>query len=213
MKINNKKQIDEQNNKINIISIKNYKKKYQGFVLNIPSFDFERGKIYLVVGHNGCGKSTLIKSILGLVKYEGIITINTKKIAYMPERLMKLYNIKVIDYIKMILSLDKKRIDNCFIQLLLDKYNLDKNKKLSELSKGMLQKVNIIVTFLLDKDLILLDEPINGLDNNTKKDFFELINNENKRGKSIIIISHYNDFSDFRYYKLVKIEEGSLCSL
>ena len=74
----------------------------------------------------------------------------------------------------------------------------------------MFQKVNIILTLILDRELIILDEPLNGLDNETQKKFINKINRERSRGKSIIISTHYPYTYNNVYDKIIRIENKTI---
>ena len=194
-----------------IVYISNYSKKYgKDLILKIEEFSFYRGYSYLLVGGNGCGKSTLIKSILGFLKYNGVINVNTYSIAYLPERIQKADFLTINEYFSMILCLDKKSDHIECLKGYLEEFGLNGNTKITSLSKGMFQKVNIILTLILDRELIIMDEPLNGLDNETQKKFINKINRERSKGKSIIISTHYPYTYKSIFDKIIRIENKTI---
>lgn len=159
------------------LSIKNLKKSFNDKeVLKGISFDCEAGKAIGLLGRNGSGKTTTIRIILDIIsKDSGEIFLDDKelnvsnvKIGYLPEERglypkIKLYN-QLIYFAKLkglSKSEAKTSIDYWINKLELNEY---KNKKLSELSKGNQQKVQLIVCLLNDPDIVILDEPFSGLD-------------------------------------------------
>lgn len=194
-----------------IVYIANFSKKYgKDTILNIEEYSFYRGYSYLLVGGNGCGKSTLIKSILGFLRYDGIINVNTFSIAYLPERIQKTDFLSINEYFDLILSLNKNKSKIEYLEGYLKEFGLNGKMKITSLSKGMFQKVNIILTLILDRELIILDEPLNGLDNETQKKFINKINRERSRGKSIIISTHYPYTYNNVYDKIIRIENKTI---
>ena len=150
------------------------------------SFSLEPGSITVLLGPNGAGKSTLIKSAIGFLCYDGMITVGglpnktpaaKRLLGYVPE-IPSLYpNLTVEEHAEFIaraykLSNYKEHIDSLF-----DRFELyDKRKKFGdELSKGMQQKLNLCLGFLPSPQVILLDEPMIGLDPHAIKELRELI--------------------------------------
>lgn len=158
-----------------MIEIKNLTKKFGKLVvLDGLDLDIKSGGIFAVLGPNGSGKTTLIKSILGMViPNSGEITIDNtsvlkqweyrNEINYLPQIANFPANLTVVELIEMVKNLrPKKSNENELITL----FGLTPflNQKLGNLSGGTKQKVNIVLTFMFDSSLIILDEPTNGLD-------------------------------------------------
>ena len=148
----------------------------------------------MIIGENGAGKSTLLKIILGLIFSDsGQVIKNDLMIGYVPERIDPPPFVSVRKFLEIINDIkngDKKDID-----YYLEYWELnDSNKKLSELSKGMLQKVIITQAFLGSPECLIFDEALNGLDKTMQKKLLNLIRKEKKKGKIIIITSHYQDY-------------------
>ena len=158
-----------------MIEIKNLYKRFDKLtVLDGLNLEIKQGGIFAILGPNGSGKTTLIKCILGMViPNNGSINIKNKNVLnkwnyrnnlnYLPQIANFPSNLTVSELIKMVKNLRPKAAEeNNLIELFGLKDSL--NKKLRNLSGGTKQKVNIILTFMFDSDLIILDEPTTGLD-------------------------------------------------
>lgn len=151
-------------------------KKFGKFeVLKGISFNVEPGKITAIVGPNGSGKTTIIKSILGLVKPDdGDILINEKSvlgdflyrrdIGYMPQTTSFPENLTVKEVIRMICDLRNVKMN--LNDYLINKLNLsaELGKQIKNLSGGNKQKVSALIALMFDPSIIILDEPTAGLD-------------------------------------------------
>ena len=172
------------------IDIINLRKSYGKIdILKGISYNFKDHKKYLIKGENGIGKSTLFKAILHQISYLGEINIEGR-ISYSPEGFnfppyMSLYRtIKIFST----LSEDILDFENKLVNLLkLFKLEEHKNAYLGSLSKGEKQKVNLIQSYLTPSEILLLDEPLSGLDSESKEKFLNLIK---KDDRLVIIISH-----------------------
>ncbi len=205
-----------------MIEIKNLHKKFgKNQVLKGIDLTIDTGGIFAVLGPNGSGKTTLIKTILGMViPNKGDIKLNQQVIKkgwkyrsdidYLPQIANFPANLTVKELIKMIKDLrasntqeDKRLIDLFKLQPFL-------NKKLSNLSGGTKQKVNIVLTFMFDSPLVILDEPTTGLDPISLIRLKELINTEKKKGKTILITSHIMSFVEEIADEIVFLLEGKI---
>ncbi|PKR81126.1 copper ABC transporter ATP-binding protein [Brumimicrobium salinarum] len=204
-----------------MIKIDNLHKKYgknkilTGVDLEIP----EKG-IFAILGPNGSGKTTMIKSILGMVVPEkGDIFIDGQKthsnglyrknIDYLPQIANFPGNLGVKELIKMIKDLrDTKADENALIQ----RFGLTPflDKKLSNLSGGTKQKVNLVLTFMFDSQIIILDEPTTGLDPVALLNLKELIAEEKAKGKTILVTSHIMSFVEGIADEIVFLLEGKI---
>lgn len=184
-----------------MISIEKIYKKFDKIeVLKGLNLEIKQSGIFAILGPNGSGKTTLIKSILGMVvPNNGSIFFQNKniigkssyrtQISYLPQIANFPTNLTVKELIK--LAQDLKPIDsmpNRLIELFGLKSFL--NKKLGELSGGTKQKVNIVLTFMFDSPLIILDEPTTGLDPIALIHLKTLIKKEKAKGKTILITTH-----------------------
>lgn len=189
-------------------------------VLSGLNLTIENGGIVAILGPNGSGKTTLIKSILGMVvPNKGSIEINQKSIKndwnyrldinYLPQIANFPGNLKVMELIKMIKDLRNKACDETE---LIKTFGLEPflDKKLSNLSGGTKQKVNILICFMSDSPLIVLDEPTTGLDPAALIKLKELILREKKSGKTILITTHIMQFVEEISDSVVYLLEGKI---
>lgn len=204
-----------------MVIIENLHKRFnKNIVLSGVDLTINEGGILAVLGPNGSGKTTLIKSILGMViPNKGTISVlgeNIKnnsayrnKIDYLPQIANFPSNLKVKELIKMIKDLrGNTEQDKHLISL----FNLEPflDKKLGNLSGGTKQKVNIVLTFMFDSPLIILDEPTTGLDPISLIRLKELIQTEKDKGKTIIITSHIMSFVEEVSDEIVFLLEGEI---
>ncbi len=185
-----------------MIEVKGLEKRFGKLeVLKNISFNVEPGKITAIVGPNGSGKTTIIKSVLGLVKpNNGDILINSnsvlgeylyrKDIGYMPQSASFPENLTVREVIKMICDLRNLNIEPN--PKLIDALNLspEMNKQIKNLSGGNKQKVSAVISLMFNPSIIILDEPTAGLDPVVSNNLKEIIIDERKNNKSIILTSH-----------------------
>ncbi|MBM78319.1 MAG: ABC transporter ATP-binding protein [Crocinitomicaceae bacterium] len=188
----------------NIIELNGVNKSYQNFkALNNLNLKIPKGKIFGLLGPNGAGKTTLIRILNQiLIPDSGEVLFNGEKlnqkniinIGYLPEerglyRKMKIGNQAM--YLAQLKGLSKKeakdRLDYWF-----DKFEISNwwNKKIEDLSKGMAQKIQFIVTILHDPDLLILDEPFSGLDPVNSKLIKKEIQELKKKKTTIILSTH-----------------------
>ncbi|WP_303318734.1 ABC transporter ATP-binding protein [Flavivirga abyssicola] len=204
-----------------MVNIENLHKKFnKNIVLSGVDLTISEGGIFAILGPNGSGKTTLIKSILGMViPNKGTINVlgeNIKnnsnyrhKIDYLPQIANFPNNLKVKELIKMIKDLrgdtneDERLIKLFTLQPFLD-------KKLGNLSGGTKQKVNLVLTFMFDSPLIILDEPTTGLDPISLIRLKGLIQAEKAKGKTILITSHIMSFVEEVSDEIVFLLEGQI---
>ncbi|WP_179344409.1 ABC transporter ATP-binding protein [Winogradskyella ursingii] len=179
----------------------------------------EKG-IFAILGPNGSGKTTLIKSILGMVIPDsGTISLNgnsiknkwnyRNEIDYLPQIANFPSNLTVRELIKMIKDLrNLPGEDEQLIELF--KLSPFLNKKLSNLSGGTKQKVNLVLTLMFDSPLIILDEPTTGLDPIALLHLKNLIIQEKAKGKTILITSHIMSFVEEMADQIVFLLEGKV---
>lgn len=169
-------------------------------VLKDLNLEIRKGSINAILGPNGSGKTTLIKCLLGMVIPDsGTIEINGKEVKgqwmyreeidYMPQIANFPPNLKVKEIISMIKDIRNREARDLE---LIEYFGLQPflNKQLSNLSGGTKQKVNIVLAFMFDNPLLILDEPTNGLDPVALLKLKELIAKEIKRGKTILFTTH-----------------------
>ena len=186
----------------NVIEIKNLTKMYGDHVgVKDLCLTVRKGEIMGFLGPNGAGKTTTIRSCLALLaKTEGEITIFgldshrdavaiRKKTGYLPGDFGLISSVKVSSYLKYLLSLRGCESTEKMMSLA-KRLELDLNRKTNELSKGNKLKVGIIQSLMGDPDLIIMDEPTSGLDPLMKQEFYRILREEKKQGKTVFMSSH-----------------------
>ena len=205
-----------------MIEIRQVSKHFGRFeVLKSVSLTCEAGQCIALIGPNGCGKTTLIKSILGMViPTSGSIFFQGKDITrdfmyrhdigYMPQKGRYPDNMtigQVIDMIKDIRSsddpLDEQLITDFGLDTMLD-------KRMRTLSGGTTQKVSASLAFLFNPQVLILDEPTAGLDPLAAEILKDKIIAENKRGKLIFITSHLLSELDDLVTHVVMMQDGEI---
>lgn len=191
--------------------INGYKKYKKNEVFKIDSFKFEIGKSYIIVGTNGSGKSTLIKCILGINNLSsGKIIINSKNIGYVPEKYYFPEFCTIEKFLLSILELYNLKDNKKYIDYYCDLFRLNKKKKISKLSKGMQQKTLIIQSLIHNADIYIFDEPLNGLDIESQKLFFKILENLKLNNYTMIITTHYPKLYGKKYDHIIKLDKGNL---
>ncbi len=205
-----------------MIEIKELQKKFGKFeVLKNINLSCKKGECIALIGPNGCGKTTLIKSVLGMVLPDsGTIHFNgnsvlgdylyREKIGYMPQIGRYPDNMTIGQIIEMI-----KKIRNSSDDLdedLLHAFELEKmfDKQMRTLSGGTTQKVSAVLAFLFNPDVLILDEPTAGLDPLAAEVLKEKIIKEKEKGKLILITSHLLSELDDLITEIIFMQEGKV---
>lgn len=185
-----------------MLEVQNLTKKYgKTLAVDAVSFQVSDGQTGILLGPNGAGKSTIIKSIAGLLRYQGGVGINgmrardieAKKIfAYVPEIPAMFASLTVREHIEYIRRAYNSPVTDEEVDAILKRFELeDKQDKLGdELSKGMMQKVSICCALAVKPKVILLDEPMVGLDPAAIKELKEVILELKEQGVTILISTH-----------------------
>ena len=185
-----------------VLEIKNLTK-YYGKVRGVEnlSLQLEQGEVFGFIGPNGAGKSTTIRSIMNLInKTSGKVFIDGKefdknnvetkeKIGYLPSEINLYDDLTVkqmLDYHQSFYKKDtsKRRKE------LVEKLQLDEKKKIEDLSLGNLKKLGIILALMHEPQILILDEPTSGLDPIMQNIFYELLEEEKKKGTTILYSTH-----------------------
>lgn len=182
------------------MTINNVSKRYTNhLVLENISIDFEEGKVYGLLGKNGVGKTTLLKIVVKLIpikRYDEKIKIldSQRKMAALISNPSCYMNLRVKDNLKLysILYYKNKNGQEQAIESIIKDLKIESmlKKKSCELSLGMLQQLKLALTFISGSNILILDEPFNGLDIEATLTLKEKIRKEKRLGKTIIITSH-----------------------
>ncbi|QAA30866.1 ABC transporter ATP-binding protein [Clostridium manihotivorum] len=205
-----------------MLEVINLNKKYNKLeaAKNI-NFTINKGEIAVLVGPNGAGKSTTLKSIAGLLKYDGEIKIcgkinktpdGKRLFGYIPE-LPSLYPLLTVEeHIHFIARAYGIKSYEDKAEKLLTIFDMsDKKEKLAqELSKGMQQKVSIICGLITNPQVILFDEPMIGLDPKAIKELKNLICELRDEGASILISTHLLDSMEELWDRILIMKNGEI---
>lgn len=157
-------------------------------VIKNLSFEFEKGKLYGITGASGIGKTTLINTIAGTVRLkDGRITRNTEKIGYIFQDPRLFPHLTALENVTCVCPDEQKA--RYYLDLLLKD---SENKYPHELSGGMKQRVSIARALAYEPELLLLDEPFKGLDEENKRNTVDTVLTFLK-GKTAIMVSHDRD--------------------
>ena len=204
-----------------MIEVKNLHKKFGKLtVLDGLDLSINEGGIFAVLGPNGSGKTTLIKCVLGMViPQDGEIIYDSEsilgqsdyrnKINYMPQIANFPANLTVLELIEMVKNLRPKEANEDDLIAL---FGLEPHleKKLGNLSGGTKQKVNIVLAFMFDSNLIILDEPTTGLDPIALIHLKELIQKAKSEGKTILVTTHIMSLVDEIADEIVFLLDGKI---
>ncbi len=185
-----------------MISIRGLTKRFGGVdVLEGIDLDIQPGRVTAIVGPNGTGKTTLIKTVLGLtrpdageLRFDGAVigedAAYRERIGYMPQIARFPDNLTAADLVAMLVDL--RRDAGSLDRELIERFRLDgeMKKPLRTLSGGTRQKVNAVMAFLFDPELLILDEPTSGLDPVSSGILKEKILAARDAGKTVILTSH-----------------------
>ena len=207
------------------IKVDNAVKKFDKYtILDHVNITCNKGEICGIVGRNGSGKTVLFKSICGFVKLnEGTITVNgkvmgkdlrvLKKAGIIIEEPGFLRNKSGMKYLEYLYMINNKR-DKKYLRSVMENVGLDpySRKKVGKYSLGMRQRLAIAQATMEDQDIIILDEPMNGLDNHGVQEVREYLLQLKKQGKTILIASHNREDIDVLCDKVYEMDNGRVIS-
>jgi len=166
------------------------------------NFKVKKGEVFGYMGPDGAGKTTTISMLVGFSRLnKGVATIAglncakqaatiQKNLGYVPGELSFFENMRVNEFLNFMTHLRGKTQKNQKLrESLIERFELETRGKIERLSIGMKQKLAIVTAFMHDPELLLLDEPTSGLDPRMQTRFVDLILEEKKRGKTILIAS------------------------
>ncbi len=205
-----------------IISLKAIEFKYlNSVVLKNINLDIRSGDYVLITGGNGSGKSTLIKLILGLIKPTNgtVVTCTQKFIAQNVGYVAQSHNIDkefpiTVEELILLECKVSSRVCAVSVKTHLALFNAEHliDKKIAELSGGELQKVLICRALVTGPSVLVLDEPTNNLDKESRQNLYSLLRDLNKQGKTIISVTHNHSEleNDFNNAILLELQDGNL---
>ena len=195
-------------------------------VLKNISFKIEGGEIFAFIGHNGAGKTTMIKCIMGILDFEeGDILVDNKSIKEEPlecKRIMAyvadnpdLYeNMKAIDFINFICDMyevsEDIRRENTLKYAKMFEIEDKLNDDISSFSHGMKQKIALIAALAHDPKVLIMDEPFVGLDPKAVYDMKEIMRDMAKDGKTIFFSTHILDVAEKLCDRVAIIKDGTI---
>ncbi len=209
-------------NREHVIEVREVTKKYGTHVaVDALSFEVQRGEIFAFLGPNGAGKTTTMRMILDILKPDqgqiavlgGALTEEIKDhIGYMPEERGLYRNVPLVDllgYLGGLKGMSQADARRRAIQLLeqvdLGEYQ---KKKLTELSKGMAQKVQFISTLLHNPELIIVDEPFSGLDPVNTQTLKDMVIDLSRNGTTVLMSTHQMQQVEEMGHRLLMIDHG-----
>ncbi|MDL2234924.1 ABC transporter ATP-binding protein [Christensenellaceae bacterium OttesenSCG-928-L17] len=207
-----------------MLIVKDLTKKYGKVLANDHlSFEVPSGAITVLAGPNGAGKSTAIKAMAGLLRFSGEITIGgypnktleaKRLIGYVPETPAMYGMLTVREHMEFIARAYKLSDYQARADALLARFELDdKAKKLGkELSKGMQQKVSLCCALLPRPALLLVDEPMVGLDPHAIKTLKEVLMEERNANTAVLISTHLLDSVEEMWDRMLILVEGRIAA-
>lgn len=205
-----------------MLDVQNVTKKYGKLLAcDQVSFHLDPGSVTVLLGPNGAGKSTIMKAIIGFLRYDGAVfvggypnkTVEAKRIlGFIPEMPALYPNLTVSEHMEFLARAYKLTNYKDRINQLLDQFELsDKKKKFGdELSKGMQQKLNICLGLLPDPQMLMLDEPMIGLDPHAIKTLKTSIEDMRAAGKTLLISTHIIDSVDMLWDRALIMQGGHI---
>lgn len=183
------------------IKIKNLSRDYGGKGVFNVSFHVSPGEVFGFLGPNGAGKTTTIRHLMGFLKPQsGRCTINgldcwterdkvQARVGYIPGEISFFDDMSGTEFLKFMTKYRKINAESRQKELL-ERFELEPKGKIKKMSKGMKQKLGIVAAFMHDPDTLILDEPTSGLDPLMQSRFVDLVAEEKKRGKTVLMSSH-----------------------
>lgn len=182
-------------------------------------FSINQGEVIGFLGPNGSGKTTTIRHLMGFIQpHQGTASILGKDcfkeaeqihshLGYLPGEIAFMDDMKGIDFIRFMAEM-KNIKDMSKVKRLIDYFELDACGKIKKMSKGMKQKIGLVIAFMQDVPVMILDEPTSGLDPLMQNKFVELIQQEKKKGKTILMSSHIFEEIENTCDRVIMIKDG-----
>ena len=207
---------------MNVIEINNLTKDFGNNkgIFNL-SFSLKQGEVVGFLGSNGAGKTTTIRHLMGFIKADNgsakILNMDCfknaysvqEKIGYLPGEIAFMDNMTGAEFIHFMADM-KNITDLQYARELIAYFDIDTKIKIKKMSKGMKQKIGLIIAFMQDTPILILDEPTTGLDPLMQTKFVDLIKKEKAKGKTILMSSHIFEEIENTCERIVMIKDGRL---
>lgn len=207
---------------VEMLDVLHVTKKYRRTVAcRDVSFHLDPGTVTVLLGPNGAGKSTIMKSVIGFLRYSGTIRVNgldnrsleaRRILGYVPELPFLYPNLTVSEHMEFLARAYRLRNYSERSEELLERFELTGQKKKfgDELSKGMQQKLSLCLGLLPDPEVILLDEPMIGLDPKAIRELKNMMEEMRASGKTLLVSTHIIDTVDMLWDRTVIMQGGSV---
>lgn len=188
------------------------------------SFTINRGEVFGFLGPNGAGKTTTIRHLMGFIKPQygqaSIMELDCwsqqrqiqRYLGYLPAEIAFPENMTGIQLISYVAKM-RKQGSLAKAEALIHRFQLDPSGKIDRMSKGMKQKIGIVCAFMHDPEVLILDEPTSGLDPLMQSAFVSLLQEEKRKGASILLSSHVFEEIEVTCDRLGIIKQGRIVSM
>lgn len=202
-----------------IINVSDLKKSYGSKqVLKGVSFEAQSGQIIGLLGPNGCGKTTLIKILTGLIKdHQGLVRIDNEEpgvhtksiVAYLPEKSYLPDWMRPCDAIEYFADFYKD-FDRDKAEKMVDRFGLDMKQRLKTMSKGQQEKLRLLLVMCRRAKLYILDEPLGGVDPAARSHILELIMENHEADSTVLISTHLINDVEYIFDRVLMINDGQV---
>jgi ABC-2 type transport system ATP-binding protein len=204
-----------------MLTINNLTVKYgDKIAVDSISFTVREGEVFGLLGPNGAGKTSTLKAIVGLVQYQGEIRLFDEPIdvkaknliGYVPEEFMLLESLTPKEFFEFIASVRRIENVNDRLEKLVKAFGIEQylETPITALSMGTKQKVTIISALLHDPPLLILDEPLNGLDAKSSKILKEIMAKHVEKGGAIVFSTHIMEIAEKLCDRIAVINNGKI---
>lgn len=200
-----------------IINVSDLKKSYGSKeVLKGVGFGVQSGRIVGLLGPNGCGKTTLIKILTGLIKdYDGTVRIDNEEpgaytksiVAYLPEKSYLPDWMRPCDAIEYFADFYRD-FDRNKAEKMVDQFGLDMKQRLKTMSKGQQEKLRLILVMCRKAKLYILDEPLGGVDPAARSHILDLIIENHAADSTVLISTHLISDVEYIFDRVLMISDG-----
>lgn len=208
-----------------LITVKDLKKNYGDFqAVKGVSFEVKKGEVFGILGPNGAGKTTTLEMMEGLRPISsGKIVINGVDVAEKPYDIKEMIGVQLqssaffdkLSLVEILHLFSNLYVQNKDPKVLLEEVGLSEKAKslVKELSGGQKQRFSIAAALVNDPVVLFLDEPTTGLDPQARRNLWELVQQVQKSGKTVIITTHYMDEAEELCDRIAIMDEGQIIAL